>query len=340
MDNIDLRYDGKINIALGKNRKEQYWINKEITWKEFLNRVSKTTYTYETAEEFKALTKAEQNEIKDVGGFVGGTIIGGKRKNNSIKCRHLIALDIDNAFKEIWHVINKKFNFASCIYSTHNHSENKPRYRLIIPLNREVSPEEYEAISRKLADIIGLEYFDDTTYEPARMMYWPSTSKGEEFIFKYKDEKWLNPETILNIYDDWTNIEEWPRTESIYIYKKTDKRKLDKKGSRNKKGLVGAFCSSYTIHEAIEKYLKNIYTKDINHNRYSYIQGSTSGGLVIYEKGQFAYSHHNTDPAGGKLLNSFDLVRIHLFGENLSNSFSKMIEFIKNDEKVKLKIIE
>ena len=340
MDNINLINDGKINISVGKSRKEQNWINKEMTWSEFLTRVSKTTYTYETREEFKALSKAEQNEIKDVGGFVGGTLIDGKRKKNFVKSRELIALDVDNAFREIWYIVNNKFNFASCIYSTHNHSTDKPRYRLIIPLSRAVSSEEYEAIARKIADIIGLEYFDDTTYEPCRMMYWPSTSRGAEFVFKYKDDKWLNPQTILNFYDDWTNIEEWPRTKSIYVYKETDKKKLDIKDSKNKKGLVGAFCNSYTVHEAIEKYLKNIYTKDIHSNRYTYVNGSTSGGLVVYENGEFAYSHHSTDPAGGKLLNSFDLVRVHLFGDNLNNSFNRMINFIKDDEKVKFKIIE
>lgn len=47
-------------------------------------------------------------------------------------------------------------------------------------------------------------------------------------------------------------------------------------------------------------------------NRYTYVGGSTTGGLVIYDD-KYAYSHHATDPAGGKLCNAFDLVRWHLF---------------------------
>ena len=36
--------------------------------------------------------------------------------------------------------------------------------------------------------------------------------------------------------------------------------------------------------------------------------------LVVVYDDVFAYSHHATDPACGKLLNAFDLVRIHKFG--------------------------
>lgn len=35
---------------------------------------------------------------------------------------------------------------------------------------------------------------------------------------------------------------------------------------------------------------------------------------MIYE-GKFAYSHHATDSVCGKLLNAFDVVRLHKFGE-------------------------
>lgn len=44
-------------------------------------------------------------------------------------------------------------------------------------------------------------------------------------------------------------------------------------------------------------------------------QGFHGGGLVIYDGGEFAYSNHNTDPISGRLCNAFDLVRIHLFGD-------------------------
>ena len=63
-----------------------------------------------------------------------------------------------------------------CIYSTHSHSASNPRIRWVIPLSRPVTPEEYTAIGRRIAADMGIDMFDDTTYEPHRLMYWPSVS--------------------------------------------------------------------------------------------------------------------------------------------------------------------
>ena len=50
-------------------------------------------------------------------------------------------------------------------------------------------------------------------------------------------------------------------------------------------------------------------------DRYTYIDGTTTGGAVMYDGGKFLYSHHSTDPCGGKLVNAFDLVRLHRFAD-------------------------
>lgn len=57
-------------------------------------------------------------------------------------------------------------------------------------------------------------------------------------------------------------------------------------------------------------------------------------GVVIYED-KFAYSHHATDPACGKLLNAFDLVRIHKFADDDDKkSFAAMMDFASKDDQV------
>src|SRR5690606_1169716 len=112
-----------------------------------------------------------------------------------------------------------------------------------------------------------------------------------------------------------------------------------------KPGMVGAFCRTYSIPEAIETFLSDIYRRE-DDGRFSYIEGSTSGGLVLYQDDSFAYSHHGTDPVGGALVNSFDLVRIHKFGVrdeeakegipvNRLPSNIAMIEFAGKDDAVK-----
>ena len=56
---------------------------------------------------------------------------------------------------------------------------------------------------------------------------------------------------------------------------------------------------------------------------------------------RFSYSFHESDPACGKELNAFDLVRVHKFpDEDDKKSFRDMADFASRDEKVKLLILE
>ena len=313
--NIEIAYDGEITIATAASRKSKRWKNRQLTWSDFLKKLSKTRRTGETAAEYKAFPKSKQDEIKDVGGFVGGTLKEGRRTAESVQWRSVITLDADFAEKDLWDsLIFTLGDYACCIYSTHKHSPQKPRVRLILPLSRPVTPDEYQAISRLVANDIGIDQFDDTTYQPHRLMYFPSTSQDGEYIFKYNDSAWLDADEQLERYQkdfktDWTDQSYWPTSSRVH----EDIRKAVSKQEDPlaKKGIIGAFCRTYDIHEAIAKFLADVY-EPCGMNRYTYKEGSTSAGAIVYDD-KFLYSHHSTDPAGGKLLNAFDLVRIHKY---------------------------
>lgn len=344
---IILKYDGEIDIAIGRSRKEVNWKNKTILWSDYLNRIKETHRTHETYSQYMGMKKAMQDDIKDVGGFVGGFLNGGRRKAENVTHRQLITLDIDFGDMSIWDSF-KLLGYAGCIYSTHKHEPKNQRLRLVIPLDRPVSREEYEPIARRIADDYGIDAFDDTTYSACRLMYWPSTPKDGQYVFEYCDGEWMSADEILNSYRDWTDSSSWAISSRVdrVIHSELKKQEMP----TDKKGIVGAFCRTYSISEAIEKFLSDEYdTCDIE-NRYSYKHGSTSAGLVVYDD-LFAFSHHGTDPASGKLCNSFDLVRIHKFGlkdesskegtpANRMPSYVAMQEFATKDSEVKRTIVE
>jgi putative DNA primase/helicase len=344
-----LKQDGAVTISTGKSRTERKWKQRTLTYSELVDMLSKTIRTHETFEEYKQLPKGEQDEIKDVGGFVGGELQGGVRRKDSVTSRSLITLDADYAVPGFWDIIEMFFDFALCMYSTHKHSAERPRLRLVIPLKRPVSTEEYEAAARRVAFDLGIDYFDDTTFEPERLMYWPSTSSDGIFEFNFQDAQWLDPDEVLKGYKDWRDTSSWPESSRAGQHRQ---RLAEKQGNpREKSGIVGAFCRSYSMSEAIESFLRETYVKSVEENRYTYTKASTAGGLVVYENGDFAYSHHGTDPASGRLCNAFDLVRIHKFGqldkeaaaqENTSKlpSFSAMLEFCRKDDRVKVNLGE
>lgn len=339
-----LQYDGGIHVAVFTSRKAKTGKNKELPWSEFLDSLLTTTRTKENLRDYFKMGKEEQDALKDVGGFVGGWLKEGRRKADHLEHRTLLTLDADFAKPGLLDALDLVYGCAGAVYPTHKHTPQKPRLRLVIPLSRPVGAEEYEAISRKLAYDLGIEQFDDTTHQPTRIMYYPSTAADGVFEPGYIDNPWLDPDEILGQYPDWRDTSYWPVSPHAG---EARKREAKKQGDpRTKPGLVGAFCRCYDIDAAIEKYLPDVYTECAMQGRYTYAKGSTAAGLVVYDGGLFAYSNHATDPASEKLCNAFDLVRVHLYGEQDEDaapdtpmsrrpSFLAMQELAANDIEVK-----
>ena len=327
-----------MKIAYGNSRMEKRWKNNEISWDDFCRRVSTTQTTTETVEEYRKMTKPQQDAVKDVGGFVGGHLRGGRRKTGTVLCRSMLTLDMDHGTPDILDELSLLNSHELCVYSTHKHTPEAPRLRLIFPLKRDVSEEEYPALARKVAQEIGMDLFDDTTYQPHRLMYWPSTSRNGEYVYQVMDGDILDPDAYLGMYDDWRDVSTWPvSSRESEAVKKAAKQQADPLA---KTGAVGAFCRTYPIREAIEKFLPDVYAPSAMEGRYDYIPADSSAGVIIIDE-KFAYSFHATDPACGQLLNAFDAVRLHKFpDDDPKKSYNAMAEFAAADERVKLRIFE
>ncbi|MES8984553.1 VapE domain-containing protein [Listeria innocua] len=332
-----------MKIAYGNSRMDKKWKNTDISWEDFCSRVKTTQRTTETVEDYRKMRKGGQDSIKDVGGFVGGHLKDGRRKKGNVLSRSMLTLDMDYGTSTIWEEISTFFPYQCCIYSTHKHTPENPRLRLIIPLFRDIGEEEYAAVSRMVAKEIGIDLFDDTTYEPERLMYWPSTSRNGIFVYEEKDGSLLDPDMFLNKYDDWRDTSTWPV--SSRQSKVIDSSLKEQADPLSKEGVIGTFCRTYSVSSAIDMFLKDIYEPSAMIGRYDYIPADSSAGVILYDD-KFAYSHHATDPASGRLLNAFDLVRIHKFGhlddratESTSPSklpsFINMCEFAIHDDEVK-----
>lgn len=342
---MGLTHDLLLAIATGNSRKTKKWKNISIPWSELLARLSTTVRTPETVAEYKAASRDRQAEIKDVGGFVGGYCPNGRRSD--VESRSVLCLDADYADATLWDDYCNRVVRAGAIYSTHKHTPENPRLRLVIPLARDVSPDEYQAIGRKIADILGIDKFDDTTYQPERLMYWPSTSRDGEYIFYSYDAPFLNPDDVLALYRDWRDVSAWPMSSrQAGIVRRAAKKQAD---PLDKPGLVGAFCRAYSIRDAIAAFVPEYEPCDVP-DRYTYTGGSTAAGVIIYDD-KFSFSHHATDPASGQLCNAWDLVRIHKYGPldddtdpdtpaNQRPSYRAMCDYASDDSRVKAQILE
>ena len=338
-----LLYNAQLDVALGNNRKTKTWKNQPMQWAELVARMEAVTRTPETVAEYKAMGRDQQSEIKDVGGFVGGYCNNGSRSD--VRHRSIVCLDADFATPELWDDWLMFYGNAGAVYSTHKHTPEKPRLRLVIPLGRNVSPDEYQAIGRKVAATLGIDQFDDTSYQPQRMMYWPSASRDGEYVFQYHDGPLLDPDAVLATYHDWRDVSAWPASSRVAeVIKKTASKQKD---PLEKPGLIGAFCRAYSIEDAIAEFVPVYVPAEAG--RYTYTEGSTASGVVTYD-GKFSYSHHATDPASMQLCNAWDLVRLHKFAAldddcapdapaSSRPSYKAMSEFASADARVKAQIV-
>ena len=271
----------------------------------------------ETLAEYLHLPKSKQDELKDVGGFVAGSLSGNRRKASAVTGRDVLTLDLDNIQPGGTHDTLRRIDGLGCayaVYSTRKHEEAKPRLRVLVPLNRTATADEYEPLARKLASIIGIELCDPSTFEASRLMYWPSCCSDSQYVYLYGDKPFLDADGLLSTYTDWGNVAEWPEVPGV---QQAHVRLAAKQGDPTEKnGIVGAFCKTYDIYRAMETFLPGEYEPCTDGSgRFTFTGGSTTGGAIVYDNGQFMYSHHATDPAGGKLVNSFDLVRLHKFAD-------------------------
>lgn len=330
-----------IKISVCNRRTDKKYKNKELEWDYIIDRNRNPIRTSETAEEYSKLPKAKRGELKDIGGLVGGWLKDGIRKNGNVTFRTLGLLDADSIPADV--------NFQSIVrtaldgvtyflYSTHSHTPETPRCRIVIFFGREVSEDEYPAVMRMVAKQIGMDFFDDSTYESNRMMYWASCPSNGEFVFDEQTGEPLDVDKYLGMYADWRDVSQWPTSSRQSEAVKHEAAKQE--DPLSKPGVVGAFCRAYSVTAVIDKFLPEVYAPSVIEGRYDYVLGEGTAGVVVYDD-KFAYSHHATDPACGKLLNAFDLVRTHRFGsEDDKKSFGQMCEMALSDDSVKLQIAE
>jgi predicted P-loop ATPase len=304
----------ELDISFGKHRADTSWKVEYLSWDEFVERLRKVRRTAETMAQYDAMPTAGKGKVKDGAAFVGGLIRGGRRKKENVDTRSLITLDADHADDDFLFAVELVLGgSAYAIYSTHSHRPHKHKYRLIAPVDRNMSPDEYAAVSRKLAEQIGMQYFDKTTFEVHRLMYLPSCSKDAEPVLEVCEGGPVSVDGLLDEYDDWQDVAAWPRHPEESRALRTAATKAQ--DPREKFGTIGLFCRAFTIEEGIDTFLSDIYVPGTMPNRYTYVHGTSANGLEIYPDQDLAFSHQDSDPvADGRTYNLFDLVRVHKFG--------------------------
>lgn len=307
----------KLHISVGGDRFAKTLSPKQVTWPVLSSRLLDVRRTSETYSDYLEMTPSRQTAIKDCGFFVGGQFSENLRSLTRLISRSVIALDIDH-LKNPEKILKAYGALEYVAHSTHKHSDEKPRLRLVFPLTRDVVPAQYEPISRKLAERLGLDYFDDTTFQPARVMFWGTASKDGDVFVERNEGAWINPDDLLTEYEDWQDTTAWPTSKREGVIKHRAREAADPMSAP---GAIGAFNRVFDIHHAIERF--DLPYEMVAGSRYRYLESTGGPGAIVYDD-IFLYTHHESDPAYGHIRNAFDLVRVHWFGEDPDDSVPLM----------------
>lgn len=285
------------DIAFGLNRKDTKTKPSKLDWGQFVSRLQNVTRCEHTMAQYAAMTKQQRIDAKDVGFFIGGLVV-----NRKVTYRQIIALDIDYPTEDTLTNLYTWLDGKSyVIHSTHSSTEENPRYRVVVPMNRFLLADEYGALLGILHRKFDLP-LDPSTLDFNRIMFLPSVPKDAKYFFECGDGEVMDVQTLLDEVEDWRDLStlDVPKVAQV-------------QDPKFKTGLVGAFCSRFSIRDVLDIYLQDVWKKEAN-GRYTYIGATTTCGGVIYED-KFLYSNHSTDPYLGHCHNAYDALRLYKFGE-------------------------
>ena len=289
--------------------------------------------------------KRECKQISEVmKDWKGNPIRRPKNGTRKVIDRQLLFIDCDSiedvnrwmndvyAYKEFW-------GWAFAIYSSFSATAENPRYRVVFPMSRPVTPEEYKRIARGIMydlDEMNCDPCSDRANQIMFLPVWPkkedpATGEWENGYYEYiiEDEDGpLDVDEYLRFLDTYSDVyakyREPVRTKTgepvERLIRKGHESKPDldiypEGDPRNKNSIIGDFCRAYSISEAIEEF--ELPYRQISQDLYIYTEGtSKEPGVHIKNDDTLLYSFHTSDPASGSDKNAWDLVMIHKFDGN------------------------
>jgi putative DNA primase/helicase len=339
--------------------------NTSGSWAFLRKKLSRPTRTRERYAAYRKMSRDDQLGLKSIDGWISGAQCEGKWRNlRNVKPRNLMTLDLDYPGLDFWdlyrlgaHWISE---FESFGLTTRSYSPEAPRFRLLLPMTRMVSREEYGPLVRIVAMRMDggpeMTTVDVVSSRPAQMMFLPTASADGQFLFHHSEGRVLDPDEQFDWFTanhgDWKNLELLPKFKGE---EKLRKRADKAEDPWLKPGMIGHFCRAYPIGDAIAEFLPDIYQPGQSDPggkpRYTYTGGSASNGAVVEDDGRFLYSWHGTDPVGEQLVNAWDLVRIHMFGDLDSEkpddlpigerpSTKKMQEWVKEQPRYREEVVK
>lgn len=325
--------------------------NHKSSWEQITKLFEQPVRRNITTAQYAAMSPKNRAHNKNTGLFFGGECGNGHRGDSDLISRSIVNLDLDDHCADIWFeyenlgVIMALDGLAYMVHSTRSSTPEKPKFRIWVPLARDVTPAEYEPVARAIAEMLdaSMQAVARESYTPAQGMYFPSISSDQDYTFGVVEGDYFDPDVALAKYpaDDAST---WPKKSKEQCTEYVPGRKMTHPEEKKAQApIITAVHRVFNPHDFIEEFLSDVYIA--SGERY-YITGATGAPSVRVYDDAYVQSDHGSDPAVGQH-NTFDLGRIHLFGhldadfetDNLSPadwpSYKAMTEFMLERDDVR-----
>lgn len=272
----DLTFD----IATAPNRDSKYWRQESISWEGILAWM-----------ETPAKTKA-------CGNYVLGALKGNRRTKGTILSRSALTLDVDHPDEGFDQLVRDTLPYAVLVHTTYSSTPGKPRYRMIIPTDRSLAPDEYYAAAESVMAQLGAHNFDPGSVQAERYMFKPAATNPADFRHFVTPGPVAEAEDLLSSFE--RDLSEMP----------APKPHKNKRDPFSIEGPIGAFNRAYEdFQDLIDTY--ELPYESVAADRWQVAGASAAAGMGPVAPG-LVFSHHANDPAYNQTCSAFDLARLHL----------------------------
>lgn len=288
-------------IATAPKRDSLHWTQDRVTWADICDWMNKPARRKEAGNyllgTLRTTTVAHHRNKPD------DKCTDLHRRKDAVVSRSAITLDIDHASPQFAQAVELSLPFAALLHTTYSSSPDEPRYRLIVPTNRELAPDEYVVAAKAIMQMLGEDQFDPGSAQPERYMFKPAEQEPGWFQWWEIEGEAADVEFLLASFEEDLSDKPIPRPNKT----KRDPFEIE--------GVVGAFNKAYEDWDLLISEYDLPYEK-VDEDRYHLVGARSQAGMgPVAGIAGLVYSHHANDPAYGKACSAFDLVRLHHFGE-------------------------
>lgn len=283
------------DVTTAPKRDSRHWQVGQVTWAELAEWMEQP-FTTKACGNY-VLGRFEQSTVRHPGAELPCTNL--HRTKTAVVSRGALTLDVDHPGMGFKKKVGE-LEFAYILHTTFSSTEEEPRFRLIVPLSRNVTPDEYYVAAGAVMQMLGTENFDPGSVQPERYMFRPSATKKSLFQYDINQGTLADVEELLENFQ--TDLSDVPMP-------RVGKNKRDPFALE---GTIGAFNRAYSdFNELIQEY--DLPYEPAGADRWQLVGASAAAGMGVCAPG-LVYSHHANDPAYGQTCSAFDLARLHMFG--------------------------